>query len=218
MKILFLIVCLLFPLTGFSGYSDQLPQPPEENPHPPVTEADKHRVAFAEKVIAALLQQNLPPGDLLPGDFLYRPEYLFKVDENCLASIDCLKSQKNLLGYIQTVKTEYGTPLEIKNTHIIPWSWDKYQHDKQGKSNTSASLSVPAGGSLKMDQSESAKSVRPAPVQMPDEFMMHAYVKFRENYWYHVDIFVSEDEKGNLSFRRFFILMMQNPMPPGVMC
>ncbi len=195
-----------------------LPEPPKENPHPAITEADKKRVAFAEEAVSLLLKQPLPkevsklslPASLPPFQ---------RKDLNCLKCVSCYAKDTSAVSELITLQKEHGTILEIRHAHVIPWSYEQFQRN-QAASTAKTKMSVD-NSRRKRELKDTALSMR-VPKLQPDEYMVHLYARLSETYrWYHVDVILSEDEKGQIFLRHFFVLEMptnESQLPPGVRC
>jgi len=137
---------------------------------------------------------------------------------------------------VQEIKDYYGTKVEIRHPHIIPWSFENFQKNRKitlppvsGTDNSDPNVIVEAQpGKITppaQDMAEPARSPippMPAPQLRPDEYMVHAYVLFPQDpRWYHVDVILSEDASGKLARRNFFVIPMPptgGSLPPGVVC
>lgn len=194
--------------------------PPAANPHPPVTELDKKRVAFAELAIQSLLMTPLPADDpKKPAtvDFYSPLNSHFDLDETCLKDPTCLEKNEVLIAYVKAIKRQHLHLKEIRFTHIIPWSMEKYLKNKSATTTPAISQGDP-GKSMK-----ASMTVMPsAPAQKDDEYMFHTYAQNGDGVWYHVDVFVTEDAKGQLKFRHFYLTPMApaggGHLPDGVVC
>lgn len=207
-------------MAGKSMGDEPPPGPPMDNPHPPVTESDKKRVAFGEEVLKKILMMDLTGFIFIESN---QPETggdtgagNFKINVACLANPECLKANKPLVNYVYGLRKMYGLALEFKHTHVIPWAFENFEKNKTSE-NPVITKKLQAAFSA-MSQPFFSKPM-PAPGLQNDEYMLHTYVDF--NRWYHVDIVLSEDTNGNLEFRRFFILPIPSEdshMPPGTVC
>lgn len=116
------------------------------------------------------------------------------------------------------IKGKYGPQTEIRHPHVIPWSFEKFKANQKGNSAAQPPAEPPAVAKM----APGAMAPMPAPQLKPDEYMVHAYVKFTDSpAWYHVDVIMSEDADGKLVLRDFFKMAIpQSPshMPPGVVC
>lgn len=199
-----------------------LPEPPANNPHPPVTDPDKKRVAFGEEVIKKVLMADVskfsPDGQpvIANNDNTIN----MKVTAACLALPECVKHNRSLLNYIYSINQMYGNVIEFRHTHVIPWSFENFEKNKTSVNNGASHLV--AKPTQKFLENKADQEAMPAPILQKDEFMLHSYVNFGKDYrWYHVDIIVSEDAQGNLEFRRFFLIRIptdSHHFPDGVVC
>jgi hypothetical protein len=186
------------------------PEPPAENPYPPQSAEDKRRVAFAEQVIQSQLRNiaelhlgleavNLPPfqNKQLP----------------CLKDSACYGKDLAYVRELQNLQRTYGQALEVRHAHIIPWYFQKFL----GK----GAASRDAAGMAKIS-AETVAAPMSAPQLRPDEYMIHAYVKFSNSgNWNHLDVILTEDASGQLAFRHFYTIPMATygqGLPPGVVC
>jgi len=178
LRILLLILAIWTPNARAEMAASMVaPQPPLQNPHPPVTVEDHRRVDFA----------------------------------------------------VAQIRAQYGSKVEIRHPHVIPWSFEQFEknrksqpvnnYDPQEKNipEVDAQLHGASGAGI-------AKPMPPmqTPVLKPDEFMVHAYVRYEgDPSWHHLDVILSENALGQLSFRGFFDVVMPSEsghLPPGVVC
>lgn len=194
------------PLREASMVRSLPPEPPATNPHPPVTEIDKKRVKFAEQAITLLLK-NKPSPLLQPKPNQPSPSFINK-NLSCLQTISCIEKEVAFTNEVLTFHAQYGEVVELKHSHVIPWSIEKFNSKTETKPVTS---SRPVGG-IAMS----------GPILKADEYMVHTYVKFNKaEGWYHLDIILSEDKNGDLYLRHFFTMPMpstNSQLPPGVVC
>lgn len=186
-------------------------RPPETNPHPPSSKADINRVMFADAVINNLLKSPYPKTskeDLKP--LLKKKGLALNLDRNCIEKKLCWSAKNEVSNYIQAIQEELGQLQELKFTHIIPWSYAAFNRNKVQKDSKSKSA-----GSPMPPREHSLGEVGRA----DDEYMIHSYGKFQGK-WYHIDVVVTEDNKGDMLFRRFFIMEIpsEHRMPEGVVC
>lgn len=167
--------------------------PPEQNPHPPVTEEDKKRVEFADKVVWNFLQTDLkikevpkkPVGTIVDKS------------SECVTDLACYSKDKAfVLELIDTHKV-HGVLIDKKFGHIVPWSFQRFQKNKNSlKNSTSPAAQNPIESILKND-----------------EYLVHFYARFANSKaWYHVYVIVTENEKGGLFFRNFYIYIMDKTL------
>jgi hypothetical protein len=229
---IFVLIGLIF--TSVFGYAHMdeaaqaIPEPPVTNPHPPVTEQDKKRVAFAEMVLHNVLMRALPPnppehepnghndsGSVAPLPFVPDPGLRLQLDEKCLQNPKCWSDNSKLRSYVYELQTKLGLLAEIRHTHIIPWSMQNFL-----KNQTSSTYQIPGKTELM------SKPMPPQDMGVtkvgPDEYVMHTYGRFdKGSLWYHIDVIVSEDAQGKIKFQRFYIIQMpmdQENLPPGAVC
>jgi|GEM_PF-1738011 len=201
------------------------PQAPETNPHPPQTEADKKRVAFAELALQTLLKNDYPSKETQASKAASQVQYIIKDDgknqklalsESCLRSKSCLAGRDDVRRYIESVRQSVGGSLsEFRHAHIIPWSWEAFQ--KQGGGGAPQSKTIDGGG----DHSPGlAPPMSPTNVA-PNEYLVHIYVLFPMGGWHHVDVVLTEEAGQGIRFNRFFIIQIpsnNSELPPGAVC
>ncbi|HCU23858.1 MAG TPA: hypothetical protein DF383_02480, partial [Deltaproteobacteria bacterium] len=124
---------------------------------------------------------------------------------------------------VQEIKAQYGPDVTILHPHIIPWSFEKFINNTK-PSAPSVSQPPPASSAKSSASGGLIMASQPmrGPDLKPDEYMVHAYVKFpNDPSWYHVDVILSEDASGKLTRRGFYKILMPAPsvqLPPGVVC
>ena len=193
------------------------------NPHPPETEEDKQRVAFAENVISTLLKTTVPQTPPNGALQVYDSHgYNFNLDADCLRNESCLQNP-DLQTYLKYIFTKLGSVVEFKNSHIIPWSFQHFlkpvaaEHSKSTHTTGQPSTNV----KLKHSRMVVDQEPMPAPVLQKDEYIIHVYAKLANQHWYHLDVIVSEDANGKITFRRFFFFEVptnNQSLPDGVVC
>jgi len=123
------------------------------------------------------------------------------------------EDQRRVNFAVEEIKAFYGPNVQVVHAHIIPWAWEKYQKNKRSEKTANEAPMVAPGGMAKPVQGPQLK---------PDEYMVHAYVKFpNDTLWYHVDVIMTEDDAGRLTRRDFFKMPIPyegGHMPPGVVC
>lgn len=230
MKLLkLLILCSLFmavPAMARMAMDMAMPEPPADNPHPPQTEADKKRVAFAELALQTLLKQEYPqkPNSTSSNEAASVAQYVVVDDgknqklalsESCLRSKDCLAAREDARTYIQGVRKSVGGALsEFRHAHIIPWSWEAFQK------NAGVSTTYQLPGKSHKPVPGSVAPMSPTNVA-PNEYIVHIYVLFRSGGWHHVDVILTEDAGQGIRFNRFFIIQIPSSggdLPPGTVC
>lgn len=219
-----LSLILVLPFLAFAGAPDPGAShpvgPPDTNPHPPITALDKKRVAFAELAIRKLLMTPLSRPGLVPKNPYLTGKEDFNLTESCLKDSACLLKNQALTDYLDATKYLYGVLTEMRHVHIIPWSMEKYLKNKTEKA--ASAKKVDAEMKIQDDNDDdSAVMQNMAPVQKDDEYMFHVYVQGMYGKFFHLDVFVAEDDKGNLLFRRFFLTPLDTgagTLPIGVDC
>lgn len=195
------------------------------NPHPPQTTEDKNRVAFAENVVATLLKTATTQIPTQSVAQIYDSQgYNFNLDAACLLDAKCLQDPA-LQTYLKDIFAKLGSVAEFKNSHIIPWSFQKFQTNKSVATKSVSTTQAPGASPPNVHAEHSKMAVdqepMPAPVLQNDEYIIHIYTKMTSRHWYHLDVIVSEDAKGKITFRRFFFFEVptyQHTMPEGVVC
>ncbi len=186
------------------------PQAPASNPHPPQSKQDIARVKFAEESVKMLLMQTLD-SKLQMSDFDKSPAFENKT-LNCLKNIACYEKDKRFVNELLKLQAQDGLVIEIKHAHIIPWSMKRM--------NIRSSVPVQTPG--KNEKTKAPFSGMEGPSLNPDEFMVHIYAKFDKNQrWYHLDVILTEDQKGNIFLRHFYAIPMpyiEEHLPPGAVC
>ena len=204
--IVFMALCFGILFQTSDGWSKMaLPQPPLENPHPPVTEADKKRVSFAENVVRQLLMKDYPP--VVYGKPPSPPPTVFFLDKDllCLQTPSCWQKDYFFVSEVAGLKQQYGTLEEIRFAHVIPWAFEQFQAGKKAE---------------QLIKKDMAATLMPAPVLKSDEYMIHIYAKWSGR-WHHLDVIVTENAKGEIFLRHFFSTPMpldDSQLPPGVKC
>jgi hypothetical protein len=200
------------------------PQPPADNPHPPITEQDKKRVAFADEVIQKILMADVSgfSADGQPVITNNDNTINVQITADCMVLPECLKYNKSLQNYVYSLRNLYGPVLEFRHTHVIPWAFENFER-KKNSVNSNDTEKLQAKPTQKFFENKAAQESMAVPVLQKDEYMLHSYVKLgsRNPRWYHVNLVVSENAQGNLEFRRFFIVPIPSEdahMPPGVVC
>lgn len=207
-----------------------IPLPPISNPHPPVTEDDKKRVAFGEMILKKFFIENaFETDETVDTKWVNSSEMSFNLSETCLNDTSCLQKNTKLKTYIQSILNLHGHVREFKHAHVIPWSYEKFQQSKLPGGSTTKVAPVTNSNiryTNKNDTMNEALKLGSTGMSAPnlnyDEFMIHIYTRFdKDGAWYHVDVVVSEDESGNLEFRYFFIIKIPyngGSLPHGVVC
>ncbi|HKY63806.1 MAG TPA: hypothetical protein VJR29_10330 [bacterium] len=127
---------------------------------------------------------------------------------------------------VAEIRAYYGTGVELRHPHIIPWSFQSFLQNRQTvpvpptdpnviveaqAKGAPASVAAPAPGAMAV-----------GPALQPDEYMVHVYARFPgDPAWYHLDVILTEDAAGNPLRRRFFRIPMppaHGRLPPGVVC
>ena len=196
-------------------------RPPEKNPHPPRTAAEKRRVFFAMEAARFHLGrplhyvfQGLPPGH---GGGHFQTK-----DQSCLKSVDCYGQDQDYVSELVRFHDRFGELVEVRFAHVIPWSWKKFQARSKPPRNLKPNVIVEAQLVADEPMMMGSRAMMQAPQLQSDEFMVHAYVKFKKDpRWYHLDIILTENSKGEVGLRHFFTLPIPSnggSMPPGVVC
>lgn len=193
-----------------------LPRPPLENPHPPITEADKNRVAFAEQAVSLWLLLPLP--ETIERVTAYNGPMVHQdKDLACLKQGACYLKDSFFIYELVNIHREHGEVTEFKHAHVIPWAFQQFQANQKDSKKKEMSGSVKSVA--KMDDMGEPIA---APRLRADEYMVHLYAKFsKHSEWYHLDVIMTENAKGELFLRGFFTTVMPSGpsyLPPGVKC
>lgn len=244
-KLFLVFVFFLFgSLTPLFAFQLAPEQPPVENPHPAVSEADKKRVAFAELVIKHLQTPQDPLKEKSTIDF--RTKVQLNISEKCLLSAECI-NQADKNGYLKTFKVQFNLLKTYKHVHIIPWSFEKFQNQHIHKNQPTASAEVKLPSEPPDNASLSKPKIRAedfpnrvVPEMLPGEYMIHSYVLFYQQnpgnnrqiissedeldstaHWSNLHIIISEGENGELKLQRLYTTPLPYRsvnMPDGFMC
>ena len=206
--VLFLISLFSFqaqsvvPMGDMSDYSDT---PPAQNPHPPVTEADKKRVEFAGKVVSILLES--PLSVKAPDDESSNFE---NKNLECVSNKACYSKDKAFAFELASLHHRNGEVSVKKHGHIVPWAFKRFQK----------SIGVKEKKPVLSQEPPSADYNGPpmgymGPSLKNDEYVVHFYVQFGiSKTWYHLSVVLTEDKKGNLFLRHFHVYEMKKGTPP----
>ena len=122
---------------------------------------------------------------------------------------------------VEAAYRQYGPNLELMHAHVIPWSWEQYikeQSNQELDPNVIVEAQIVSAEPYWVPMAPKAKP----PKLKPDEFMVHAYVRFPGNpHWHHLDVVLTEDRHGHLGLRGFYatpIPVQGGHLPPGVVC
>ena len=220
-KIISILFCLLIFSKAFAGVTAP-PQPPADNPHPPITEEDKRRVAFGELAIKNLLMTSK---STFSGNMTIVDDQSIELamTQICLESEACIKG-KDTQNYLSAFKNRYGVLKTYQHIHVIPWSFEKFKNQKMAASKPIPTDTTGDSDPPKRERAavEASIAVMPTPIVKAGQYMMHAYVQFEgSESWYHLDIIVSENKNGVMKLERFFTTQIPWPsvdLPPGVVC
>jgi len=183
------------------------PGPPEKNPHPPITEKDKARVAFAVEAAKLLLVKKR---EVAFDHGAFGNNFSNKTLE-CLKKPSCWQKDMNFKNELNIQQHGHGFVTEMRYAHIIPWSFKNFEKGKTQVKPT-----------MKQSKKRSSEPM-PAPKLKPDEYMIHIYANFDKygGRWYHLDVILHEDKVGNLFLRHFFMIPIpyaNESMPEGAVC
>ncbi len=193
------------------------PEPPYQNPHPPITEQDKQRVAFAEQAIKlVLMNPTLLKTMQQRKNMPFSSISFANKDLNCLNNTDCLLGDLNFV--MEVGSSPRGVIVETRHPHIIPWSMEKFlQNQKVTYTDTVKKVKQEERKLSPMKPMENM-----GPALKVDEYMVHVYVKFANaSGWYHLDVILAEDKAGKIYLRHFYAIPMPSNnggLPPGVVC
>lgn len=194
-------------------------QPPLKNPHPPVTEQDKKRIDFSRKAIESFFKE-IEVEKFADYKAIPKKDFTSK-DEACWKDPTCFTQDGQLMLELLGIRQAHGKVVELRHGHIIPWSFENFV-----KENKIAFKPVLKFADEVPTQPSAHKRIAvvdmPKPQLKKDEYMIHFYARYaNSNEWHHLNVIVTEDEKGNLFLRHFFT----TPFPPtnydlpeGVVC
>ncbi len=225
--LLLLFVGFIFTVSAMAKMTSgdtPMPEPPAVNPHPPQTDADKKRVAFAELALQTLLKNDYPTKESHSSGEASQAQYIIiddgknqklALNESCLRSQSCLAERDDVRNYIQGVRQAVGGALrEFRYAHIIPWAWEAFQK-QSGVAPQSETIDGGGGHSPGIAATMSPTNVA------PNEYLVHIYVLFPMGGWHHVDVVLTEDAGKGIRFNRFFIIQIPSnngDLPPGTVC
>lgn len=135
--------------------------------------------------------------------------------------------QKRVDFAVGQIRAKYGNKIEIRHPHVIPWSFQAFEKNQQAAKVAPPTPSEPVIPEVEAQAKRApsivaAESSMPRPQLKPDEFMVHAYVKYEgDPLWHHLDVILTEDSAGHLALRGFFDVVMpqdHGSLPPGVVC
>jgi len=136
------------------------------------------------------------------------------------------EEQRRVDFAVAQIRAKYGSAVEILHPHVIPWAFQQFEKNRT-LAPAQPPLSEPhipeiTSGAPAEKMAMVAEKPMPHPQLKADEYMVHAYVRYAgDPRWHHLDVILSEDNSGNLSFRGFFdVVMPSDPgrLPPGVVC
>ena len=129
---------------------------------------------------------------------------------------------------VSEIHAYYGPGVELRHPHVIPWSFQNFQKNRQTpvtQQNSNPNVIVEAqtkDSAVEPMPPHSGSPMAVGPALQPDEYMVHVYARFRgDPAWYHLDVILTEDAAGNPIRRRFFRIPMppsHGQLPPGVVC
>ena len=180
------------------------PTPPAENPYPPVSSADKARVAVALMAIEKVLSSRPATLWLASGD---RNQPFLDKNLSCFENTACWKKDLAFASNINVVITQRGALTELRHAHVMPWTIRRFQK----RPNTSGMINPKL-------RAKRVKPVINAPELKADEFMVHIYARFERGTWHHLDVIMTEDAQGKPAVRYFFATAMRASLPLGVKC
>ncbi len=190
------------------------PQPPATNPHAPTTAKDKARVAVALAAVDAFLKRPLAKRHQAAKVLPVRVDFQGK-SSRCMARETCWSKDTAFLRELAWHQLSHGRLVALKHAHIVPWSYRNFLRHRAHGHHTSAK---PHAG----DTARTVSQAVVGPRLKKDEYMIHAYVRYKKHGgWYHLDIIVSEDAKGRVTFRHFYTTHLRRrgvSLPPGVVC
>lgn len=220
-RYLWLLLLLIPPLQiqaemGYAGDSESLVQhkgmPPDSNPHPPTSEVDKKRVAFAEQAARSLITAQYQA--LANSETGTQGRFRDK-DAACIQDAACLGADRRFVQELTWILKNQGALAEVRHAHIIPWSFRDFLKATRPQE--------PAPEGLHKRVAITPMTETPVLPLEPDEYMVHLYVRYQNSPdWYHLNVILTEDSVGNLYLRHFYTIPMpafeEGPLPPGVVC
>ena len=196
---------LLLSLGSTAVFADvALPTPPDTNPYPPTSYADKARVEVALMAVEKTLS-SVPGTQWLANGNKNKP--LLDKDLSCFQSPVCWKQDLAFASNVTELTTQRGAVIELRHAHVMPWTIRRFQ-----KRPAASGITTPKF------KAKRAKPVINAPKLKADEFMVHIYARFERGTWHHLDVIMTEDAQGKPAVRYFFTTPMRASLPPGVKC
>jgi hypothetical protein len=212
MRLIIPTLLLILTMSCAAAAKVAAPAPPPSNPHAPTTAADKARVDAATLAVERFLKNRIDGQWLKKG----AGTSFHSKDVACLKSASCWRKDKAFAANIRSIVGSRGRIVSTRHAHIIPWSMDAFRKHK-GPHHHHSKHVIP-----KMN-----RGARLAPMQMKapklknDEYMVHAYVRFENTGWHHLDVVMTEGADGKPKVRYFFTAAMVSrggSLPPGVRC
>ena len=208
-RLITLSALLTLALPQVASAAQALPGPPSKNPHAPVSAKDKARVQVALAAVEAFLKRPLPKA--LAGHAHGRPSGMFQSKSlACMRKASCWMKDKAFVRELTHLHHRHGQLVTWRHAHIVPWSFQRYKRRTAGRAK------IRSRGAMK------PASIKPAFALKRDEYVVHMYVRYaKTNRWFHLDVILAEDAKGNVSFRHFYTTHMRmrgHKLPPGVVC
>lgn len=198
------------------------PGPPYSNPHPPVTQKDKERVAFAELAVKALLMSPVVSKE--KGTLLAHPNVFLGLSAACLQNTVCLSGQTQAIQQADAIKNAYGVIKEIRHAHIIPDSMEHFLKSQAAQIKTEKKNEAKTAGPSNSDEEPMTfpgMENAPPMALRGDEYTVHIYATPNGYEWYNLDAIIAEDKNGQMRFQRFYIFPMKSQpenLPPGAVC
>jgi len=187
----------------FAGAS-MPPQPPSVNPHPPVTALEKKAVSLAEIVLKTLLSK---PEFATKSRQSASPLYINK-NPDCLARTSCWQKDADFVANLGAILSENGKVVQWQHAHVIPWSLNAKLKNSKADTPPQEEIMPP--------------DFPMSPKLKDDEYMVHVYVLYeKSDRWYHLDLILSQDEKGEPVLRYIYTVPMPDlgqQLPEGVVC
>lgn len=189
------------------------------NPNPPTTEFEKKTVAFAEAVLYELIVgvvSGHPKPSLAQARINFqRSTIRLGATQKCMFASTCGANQtsQKVTDHANDFINTISLLTEVKNGHLIPWAYERYQN-----------AALPLSNELQLNAEalmDSAVPAIPVPTLANDEFMVHFHVKNIHGVWYHLNVILSETAENELLFQRFFatpVPIYDIEMPQGVLC
>jgi hypothetical protein len=199
------------------------PRPPAQNQNPPKTIEDINRVDFARSMVKKLLMQDFTKNKAgSDSKLVNNGQQSYHITQICARMPSCTSQNLLLQKYASSIHKRFGHLSKIRHPHIIPWSFKDFKKNQKKALSAAKDPAMPSKMETKDNDNDGfAPAVHmPRPTLKKNEYLVHIYGRFNGN-WHHLDVILSEDKKGQISFERFFIVRMpekDTDLPEGVDC